>query len=145
MDVIGAGVTHWFHRRAKDGHKFVLVEVKYGHNGVWASGIMAQIYDGHKYSQWGSFPDIFDQDTLALVHLNLYITAHSESLNFWECKEYTISFRNIGSVEHKPTAIIYYYEVPMTIFEKFMYAVIHPKRKLRKGSATTLTEGESTA
>ncbi len=102
-----------------------------------------QIYDGHTYSHWGSFPGIFDQSTLTLSALNTYNNNVLHSLNNWECKEFTLSVRNTNIMDPSPICIIvYFYEVPMSKLEILEYAVKQPRYKYRHGGPRTLSRFE---
>ncbi|MBA7545638.1 hypothetical protein ES705_38007 [subsurface metagenome] len=134
----------WKYKRAIEGHKLVLVKVDLIVE-QWAgtNDQYFQIYDGHTYSHWGSFPNIFDQATIDIAVLHQYNPSQSIDLSGWECKETTMSWRNTH-VENavRVSAILHYYEVPMTKSETYEYAVTQPRYKYRHGSARTLDRFE---
>ena len=138
--------TIWKYKRAIEGHKFILVDIETAidRSVTETNGIRIQIYDGHTYTKWGSFANIFDQSTLRLQVLNIYNLNAYSPLNNWECKEFTLSARNVDpSYTQKFGSIVYFYEIPMTKAERFEYAVKQPRYKYRYGSATTLDRYET--
>jgi len=144
VEIVGAKrETIWKYKRAIEGHKLVLVDVQFDLQTVRTENVHFQVYDGHTYSHWGSFPGIFDQSTLALKTLNAYSVSGYASLNNWECKEFTLSVRNRHISESFPICIIvFFYEIPMTKLETLEYAVKQPRYKYRHGSARTLDRFE---
>ncbi|GAH41905.1 unnamed protein product [marine sediment metagenome] len=135
--------TIWKHKRAIEGHKLVLVDIRMVVESSRADNVHAQIYDGFVYSHWGSFSGIFDQSTLALSALNTYNNNTIHGLNSWECKELTMSVRNTTVEYTFPIClIVYFYEVPMTKEETYEYAVRHPRYKYRHGGSRTLDRFE---
>ncbi|GAG97638.1 unnamed protein product, partial [marine sediment metagenome] len=100
--------------------------------------ITFQAYDGHTYSHWGAYPNIFDQATLGIVMLNHYTNSGRIELNHWECKEVTLSAALHSVDEAKRFGLVlYYYEVPMTKIETLEYGVKQPRYKYRHGFART--------
>ena len=145
FDTIPLDDTIWKYKRAIEGHKFVLVDVEFiVENRETEIAQHGQIYDGHVYSIWGSFPNIFDQSALRMANLNKYNLQACFSLNNWECKEFTLSWHNEVTEGNTSRALIlvYFYEVPMTKAERFEYAVKQPRYKYRHGSAITLDRYE---
>ena len=137
--------TIWKHKRAIEGHKFILVDFDASVNKVetQTKALRCQIYDGNVYSHWGSFPGIYDQSTLRLAVLNPYTLNVILPLNNWECKEFTMSVRNADDTDTRQFLIVvYFYEIPMTKAEAFEYAVKQPRYKIRHGSARTLDRFE---
>ena len=142
FDTVQPGATNWKYKRAIEGHKIILVDVEFVIE--WTdSDVYAQIYEGHTYSHWGSFPNIFDQATLRLANVRGYTTSLLFPLNNYGVKEFTMSMRSTESVNAKRYCIIVnFYEVPMTKAETFEYAVKQPRYKIRHGSARTLDRFE---
>ena len=136
--------TIWKYKRAIEGHKLLLVDVSFLLEQLdTIEEVYGQIYDGHTYSHWGSFPGIFDQSTLRIVGLDKNQISAIYGLNNWECKEFTLSWRNTHTTAGFRTSIIvYFYEVPMTKLEKFEYAVKQPRYKIRHGGPRTLDRFE---
>ena len=136
--------TVWKYKRAIEGHKFILIEVDFvAESIVSVSDLFGQIYDGHVYSHWGSFPNIFDQATLAMSSLHQYSCNVTKSLHGFECKEFTLSARNThASSPVRISFIVWFYEVPMSKLETYEYAVKQPRYKYRHGSARTLDRFE---
>jgi len=144
FDTIGAGNCIWKYKRAIEGHKLVLVKVDLIVE-KWAEAEEQyfQIYDGHTYSHWGSFPNIFDQATISIASLQQYNPGQTLDLSGWECKELTMSWRNThGANAVRASAVVHFYEVPMTRLELLEYAVKQPRFKYRHGSARTLDRFE---
>ena len=145
FDTVLPTKTIWKYKRAIEGHKFILVdmETSLDRSTTVSDGLRAQIYEGHTYSHWGSFPNIFDQATLRLQVLDAQTVNRYSSLNNYECKEFTLSSRNPdSSLTQRFGMIIYFYEIPMTKAEIFEYAVKQPRYKYRHGSARTLDRFE---
>ena len=147
FDTVGkegsARETIWKYKRAIEGHKLVLDKVIMDLQTIQNNPVHFQIYNGHVYSHWGSFPGIFDQSTLALSSMNLYTTTSVHSLENWECKEVSFSVRNTNSNATYPICmILWFYEVPMTKLETFEYAVKQPRYKIRHGGPRTLDRFE---
>jgi len=148
FDTIGAKNSAreciWKYKRAIEGHKFILSKVVLIIE-QWAqtSDQYFQIYDGHVYSHWGSFPNIFDQATLGIASLHQYNPSQSIDLSGWECKETTMSWRNTHAENAvRVSAILHFYEVPMTTLETYEYAVKQPKWKYRRTGRRTLDRFE---
>jgi len=135
--------TIWKHKRAIEGHKFVLVDVSISIEVVGdAAEKHFQLYDGWTESVWGSFPGIFDQSTLAMgTVLNTEVYMY-RTLNHWECKEFTMSIRNTAPQNVRFCAIVYFYELPMSKLETLEYAVKQPRYKYRHGGPRTLSRFE---
>ena len=136
--------TIWKYKRAIEGHKLILDRVEF-HIEQMGTGAIChfQVYDGHTYSVWGSFPGIFDQSTLGMHSGTVYETNAIIPLNHWECKEVTMSLRNLRSGDAgRFCAILWFYEIPMTKSETLEYGVKQPRYKYRHGSATTLDRYE---
>ncbi|MBA7546832.1 hypothetical protein ES705_39231 [subsurface metagenome] len=134
----------WKYKRAIEGHKFLLVEaIISGEDMKAGAQLFFQVYDGHVYSHWGSFPQIFDQATLGLANL-IYYNAHTSlNLHNWECKEFTMSMRlDNDEANRRFNAIVWYYQIPMSKLEKFEYAVKQPRYKIRHGGPRTLDRFE---
>jgi len=140
----GTRQTIWKYKRAIEDHKFILVGVTIASVGLGdGAQLNFQIYDGHVYSHWGSFPAIFDQSTLGLASLNPFIVNNSIDLHNWECKEFTMSMHAQWETANKQfNATVWYYQIPMTKAERFEYAVKQPRYKYRHGSAITLDRYE---
>jgi len=136
--------TVWKYKRAIEGHKFILVEVDFvAKSIVSVSDLFGQIYDGHTYSHWGSFPGIFDQATLAMCSLHQYSCNVTKSLHNFECKEFTLSARNTHATTGvRISFIVWFYEIPMSKAETFEYAVKQPRYKYRHGGPRTLSRFE---
>ncbi|MBA7681157.1 hypothetical protein ES703_89487 [subsurface metagenome] len=137
--------TIWKYKRAIEGHKLLLAEWKLmTHTVANDHNRFFQIYDGHTYSHWGSFRNIFDQSTLDAFSSSRYTGASaSGNLHNWECKELTMSARSEDpDYVTQFVLIVYFYEVPMTKAERFEYAVKQPRYKYRHGFATTLDRFE---
>jgi len=140
--------TIWKYKRAIEGHKLILVNAEIvSHIQDVSPGagnrITFQVYDGHTYSHWGAYPNIFDQSTLGIVMLNHYVNSGRIELNHWECKEVTISAGLTSEDEAKRFGLVlYFYEVPMSKTEILEYAVKQPRYKYRHGSARTLDRFE---
>ncbi|GAH17784.1 unnamed protein product, partial [marine sediment metagenome] len=116
FDTVPISNTIWKHKRAIEGHKLVLVDVSISIEYVHTEPEQFfQIYNGSVWSVWGSFPNIFDQSTLAQITLSTYSGAnHQRPLHDWECKEFTMSMRNTDSEGvRRFCAIVWFYEVPM--------------------------------
>ena len=139
----GSG-TIWKYKRAIEGHKFVLVGIDFSTELMGTAGICHfQIYDGHTFSHWGSFPNIFDQSTLGMLSASVYQTNAWIPLNNHECKEITMSLRNLrDSDAGRFCAILWFFEIPMSKIEILEYAVKQPRYKYRHGSARTLDRFE---
>lgn len=134
----------WKYKRAIEGHKLVLIDVRMVTSSARTERQFFQIYDGHTYSHWGSYPNIFDQSTLAMSALNTYNLNVVHSLNNWECKEFTLSVRNTHTTESYPISmIVYFYEVPMSKEETLEYAVKQPRYKYRHGGPSTVERIEA--
>ncbi len=144
VEIVGSKrETIWKYKRAIEGHKLILVDVRMSIRSLQTKDAFFQIYDGHTYSHWGSFSGIFDQSTLALSSLSAYNNNVLHSLNNWECKEFTLSVRNSHVTLSFPICIIvYFYEVPMSKLETFRYAVRQPRYKYRHGGPRTLDRFE---
>lgn len=137
--------TIWKYKRAIEGHKFILVDFETSVEAIdtFSKPVRFQIYDGHTFSHWGSFPGIYDQSTLRLHIGQGYAPNNYSTLNSWECKEFTLSARNEStSYDIQFLTIVYFYEVPMNKIELLEYAVKQPRYKYRHGSATTLDRFE---
>ncbi|GAG57313.1 unnamed protein product [marine sediment metagenome] len=145
----GKLATLWKYKRAIEGHKLVLSKVDVIANirddtAGAGNTITIQVYDGHRWSVWGAYPNIFDQSTLGIMMLGHYESGASIGLQNWECKEATISC-GITTVDgNLPFAVIlWFYEVPMSKEETYEYAAKQPRYKYRHGSATTLDRFEA--
>lgn len=134
----------WKYKRAIEGHKFILVEIDFMVERSDATyELIGQIYNGHVYSHWGSFPNIFDQSTLAIASLIQYSLNVTKSLHNWECKEFTMSMRNTSVVNaNRFCFIVWFYEIPMSKADTFEYATKQPRYKFRHGGPTTLDRFE---
>jgi len=144
FDTIGFLKTIWKYKRAIEGHKFLIDSIEAIVKDV-ATGeyVTLQIYDGHTYSHWGSFPLIYDQATLGIFQASTYQRNWTSNLNLWECKEFTMSARNSDSdIAIQFCIIVKFYEVPMSKAEILEYAVKQPRYKYRHGSARTLDRFE---
>ncbi|GAG80625.1 unnamed protein product [marine sediment metagenome] len=145
FDTIPADSTIWKYKRAIEGHKLVVVAVELAVKSIIASDYSAfQVYDGHTYSVWGSFPNIFDQSTLGIFIATEYQLNWSQDLYNWDAKEVTMSARNHHTgVTVQFGMILWFYEVPMTKEETLEYATKQPRYKYRKGFASTLDRYEA--
>ncbi|MBA7686610.1 hypothetical protein ES703_95060 [subsurface metagenome] len=144
FDTIPAHGYRWKYKRAIEGHKLVLDKVMLIAE-QWAilSDQVFQIYDGHTYSHWGSYPNIFDQATLGIASLNQNMPSYTIYLDNWECKEVTMSWHNTHVENNvRNVAILYFYETPMSKLEMFEYAVRQPRYKYRHGGPITLSRFE---
>ena len=145
VDFTGKRTTIWKYKRAIEGHKLVLVGINASEEYINREAEQFfQVYDGHTYSHWGSFPGIFDQSTLAMVAFSWY-AGHTFyiPLNNWECKEVTMSMRNMDTeYARRFCAVLWFYEIPMSQLEKFEYAVKQPRYKRRHGGLRTLDRFE---
>lgn len=130
----------WVYKRAPEGYVYKLVHaqvstsVERGENGIIA------FYDGHVYTQWNTFPGVVNHDLLARGELTDYVVNIDFYFHDWECKEYTISIRSADTESiFKVCVIVYYYLKKMSVFERFKYAVVHPRfNRIKKAYATTL-------
>lgn len=136
----------WKYNRAPDGMKFCLMEARVTNAYVGNSGDgCVAIFDGHVYNtRWDIFPGVEDYELIGRCLMeDIYKIDEVINLHGWECKEYTIASRSLNqSYGYKANIIVWYYLIPMSRLEKVMYAVIHPKRKSRKGGPTTIDAEE---
>jgi len=134
----------WKYKRAIEGHKLVLHSIElFGE--IIGNDLtrIFQAYEGHVYSHWGSFPNIFDQSTLGGMALSRYSPSGVIALNNFETKEMTMSMRNRDINNNiRFMAMLWFYEVPMSRAETFEYAVKQPRYKYRHGSLKTLDRFE---
>jgi hypothetical protein len=132
----------WHYDRAPDGFKFELVSARItcGTSATVNSYGVIALFDGKVYNtRWDIFPGVEDFQLLGRAVTNVYQTNDVIDLFGWECKEYTVATRST-STENSYIAniIIWYFLKPMSKLEKLMYAVLHPKRKYRKGGPSTV-------
>jgi len=68
------------------------------------------------------------------------VNHYFESLNNWECKEYTIAIRDESATDpFKVCAIVWYYLQKMSTLETLFYAVIQPRwKRFKRAFRTTL-------
>lgn len=143
FDTVPKNTTIWKYKRAINGHKLILIAVNIISEGLANFDVVYQVMDGHAYSHWGNFPNIFDQSTLAITNLTTQQRAEYIPLNNWECKEVTLSASEYSNITSGRFAmILWFYEVPMSKTEKLEYAVKQPRYKYRHGSARTLDRFE---
>lgn len=141
------GNNIWFWDRAPDGMKFELVSavVTVGTHYYSSYGVVA-LFDGRVFNtRWDIFPGVEDFELLGRCSISPYQPNVEITLKGWECKEYTIGARSTQvDTSFIANVIIWYYLRPMSRYERVMYAVLHPKRKTRKGGPTTveLTEAD---
>jgi len=149
FDTVGlkgsARETIWKYKRAIEGHKLVLDHIDFFMEQTSSTGEMGnfQVYEGHVYSHWGSFPGIFDQSCLGGYSTTAQQTNTIIPLSNYAVKEMTMSYRNQRTeLVTRFCAIVWFYEIPMSKAETFEYAVKQPRYKYRHGSARTLDRFE---
>ena len=142
FDTVTTLKTIWKYKRAIEGHKLMLAGINVASEEKANLNLDYQVMEGHAYSHWGNFPNIFDQSTLALIHTNLYNKSHYQPLNDFETKEVTLSVHDAGSADGRFGMILWFYEIPMTKLETFEYAVKQPRYKYRHGGPRTLSRFE---
>lgn len=145
-DKTGAN-NKWLYNRAPEGYKFLLYSLEVSTSKQINENIgIYSMYDGHEYTHWNIYPGVESRELLARGELSHYEITNTHPLNGWECKEYTIGIRSAeptGVHAFRIVMIVWYYLEKMSIFERLMYACLHPRtRRLRKALGPTTVEGE---
>jgi hypothetical protein len=129
-DVSGAN-NSWVYDRPPEGYLFQLAKISasVSSQGPYREGILC-LFDGHEYTHWNMWPGVESRETLVRTEFNQYQYVHSESLEGWECKEFTIGIRSTNTVNaFKTCIIVWYYLKKASRKELLEYAIKHPVRE----------------
>jgi len=141
LEDISGDNNSWIYNRAPDGYKFILDSVDISTTKYQSKyeGIF-NIFDGHEYTHWNIYPGVESRELLGRLETTIYIVDGSINLHSWECKEYSIAIRSGSTTNgYRVVIIVWYYIEKMSLFERLMYACLHPKLlRIKKGGPSTV-------